>query len=204
MFRCNNPEMLGDGSLQVRLPTNEITVHIRDDIPGWSRKDLTTDILESWALWTAAIAVKVSLWVPDSGTTPTQIVTAFNFGDGIGGIQADQELPYGPANNLRMRIDIATAKRNRGERIGILTHENGHCLGALHSSPTDGVSDLMDPVLSNIWTPQAGDVAAMLRMGYGKANAPKPAPDKGRFIELFETDEAGQKWTCKGYFTKVP
>lgn len=203
IFTCRNSEQFGDGSPAVRLPNNEITVLIRDELPGMSRKQLTDDIMDAWALWAQVIGITVKLWLPEQGGKPTQVVTVHDFGDGISGIQADQQLPFGNGTNLVMRIDVPTGKRNREERIAIYCHENGHCLGMSHANPSDGVPDLMDPVLSTIHVPQAGDITVARKMGYGPPGDKQPAPTKGRYIELKEQDEAGTWWTCSGYFKRA-
>jgi hypothetical protein len=208
MFRCLNPEMLGDGSLQVRLPSNLILVRVRDELPGISRKELTDRCLEAWSLWEAKIGITVALWNESlhggQGTPPTQIVTAHNFGDGASGVLADQQLPYGNGNNLLMRIDAPSVKLSRADFVTMVCHENGHCLGLSHNSPNDGIKDLMDPMLqSGIVGPQPGDVTVARKMGYGMPGQDKPVPSKGRYIEVTETDEAGQKWVCAGYFKKA-
>lgn len=206
--RCLNPEMLGDGSLQVRLPSNLILVRVRDELPGISRKELTDRVLEAWSLWSAKIGITVALWNESlhggQGTPPTQIVTAHNFGDGASGVLADQQLPYGNGTNLLMRIDAPSSKLARAEFVTMLCHEHGHCLGIMHSSPTDGVKDLMDPMLQGgIVGPQAGDVTVARKMGYGLPGQDKPAPDKGDYIELTKTDPDGSKWAAAGYFKRV-
>lgn len=203
MFRCLNPEMLGDGSLQVRLPSNAITVRVDAELPGISGAELEARIEEAWRRWAQVIGITVKLWRPGDAT-PTQVVQATNFGDGAGGVLADQQLPFGNGNNLLMRIDRASSSLPREMFIAMLCHEDGHCLGISHSSPTDGVKDLMDPMIqAGIVGPQPGDVSIARKMGYPLPGTTAPVPGKGRYIEVTETDEAGQKWLCAGYFKKA-
>lgn len=203
MFHCLNPEMLGDGSLQVRLPSNTISVQVQAQLPGLSGDELIARILEAWKRWSQVIGITVKLWQPGD-TDPTQIVTAYDFGDGAAGVLADQQLPYGAGTNLLMRIDRASVSLQREQFIAMLAHEDGHCLGISHSSPTDGVKDLMDPMLQNgIVGPQVGDITVARKMGYPLPGTTAPVPSKGRYIEVTETDEAGQLWKCAGYFKKA-
>lgn len=204
IFTCRNPEMLGDGSLQVRLPSNLVLVQVRDELPGISRKELIDRCLEAWSLWQSKIGITVALWEENlhggQGTPPTQIVTVTNFGDGASGVLADQQLPYGNGTNLVMRIDAPSVKLSRHDFVTMLCHEDGHCLGMSHSSPSDGASDLMDPVLqSSITGPQAGDVTVARKMGYGLPGQNQPAPSgasAGMAYWAFEKD--GQRWEAKG------
>lgn len=203
MFTCLNPEMLGDGSLQVRLPSNIVSVRVEAQLPGMSVSELEARVEEAWKRWAQVIGITVKLWRPGDGD-PTQIVSAHNFGDGSGGVLADQQLPFGNGKNLLMRIDRASASLEREMFIAMVCHENGHCLGLSHNSPVDGVKDLMDPMIQRgIVGPQPGDISIARKMGYPLPGTTAPVPAKGRYIELTETDESGQKWVCAGYFKKA-
>lgn len=205
MFTCRVPEMLGDGSAQARLLTNDITflVDIDDNvIPGYTRADLVDLVFEAWRRWERRLAIFIDIHT-NAKTKPTQRVTAHNFGDGPYGILADQQLPYGRSENLLMRIDIASSRLSREQFTAMLCHENGHCLGMAHSSPTDGVSDLMDPALSKIVQPTDGDIIVATKMGYGRAGtAPKPPSPQGPFGRI-EVEIEGVKYEASGLLRKV-
>ena len=218
-FICNNQEQLGDGSPSVRLQDNHITfrVDISDnEIPGLTRQMIVDANMEAWLRWQRGVngrglGITVDIHT-NTKTDPTQIVRAWDFGDGPFGVLADQELPFGKQKGLLMRIDKRgrlvvddTPASGHVNLIATCSHEDGHCLGFPHSSATDGVADLMDPMLSDIDGPQEGDIARGISL-YGSSTNQKPAPKPSSFwwgqINI-KNQQTGEQLTAEGMLRKV-
>lgn len=207
---CGVSEAFGDGSGQVKLPTNRVTFAVVGSLPGIPAADLEAACMEAWQRWARVIGITVDKH-PNPKTDTTQIVTVAHLG-GPSGVLADQQLPFGRGANLRMRIDSSekwTISDNPGQGminlLAVLTHENGHCLG-LHHISAEGDADLMNPTYSpTIFLPQEDDVSYGRKL-YGPPLAPAVPPPSNLPTSLpcsFEVTFGGAKYRGAGSAKRV-
>lgn len=190
MAWCGVSESFGDGSAQVKLPTSRVTFFVRDVLPGFSREEFEAACMEAWKRWERVIGIKVDKH-PNGKTDCTQIVTVANLG-GPSGVLADQMLPYGTGVNLRMRVDSTerwiiadNPPAGRINLLGVLCHEDGHCLGLQHILP-EGDRDLMNASYEpRIFEPQEDDISYGRKL-YGPPGngATPPVPPLGDSLGL--------------------
>ena len=210
MLLCGVSEAFGDGAAQVKLPSNRVTFLVRDTLPGISREDLEAACMEAWQRWARVCGIVVDKH-PNGKTDATQIVTVANLGS-PSGVLADQQLPYGAAMNLRMRLDSNeawviddTPPADKINLLAVLTHEDGHCLGMQHT-PIQGAAGLMDPTYSpKIYVPQEDDISYGRKL-YGQPIAPSVPPPANLPTEVpcsVEFTLAGGLYRAKGTAKRV-
>jgi hypothetical protein len=198
MYFCACTEAFGDGSQQVKLPSNQVTFRVDGDLPGISRSDFEAACMEAWKRWERVIGVRVDKH-PNPKTAPTQYVIPSKM-DGPSGVLADQMLPYGGGLDLRMRVDL-NERWHIGDEppvgkmnlIAVLCHEDGHALGFQHIMP-EGDADLMNATYSpKIFVPQEDDISYGRKL-YGP---PLGGPPVGKPVNMtgkLTLEQDGKRW----------
>lgn len=198
MYFCACTEAFGDGSQQVKLPSNLVTFRVDGALPGITVPQLEDACLQAWQRWAAVIGIKVDKH-PNPKTDPTQYVVPAQM-DGSSGVLADQELPY-RGGNLRMRLDFSERwhigddpPAGKINLLAVLCHEDGHCLGFQHIQP-EGDPDLMNPVYDRkIFVPQDDDISYGRKL-YGPPLTAPGVPAKAvAYRSTVEIEQDGKRW----------
>ncbi len=142
--------------------------------PGVDPAEISADYAEAWRRMTAVCGLTAS---PATSPGEANILAVSAPIDGPYNVLALSELPGTDAwaSVLHQTFDSAESELSKDQRIACMAHEIGHCLGLGHSP--EGSGNLMDPILSSVGTPQAGDVAELqARYGPPAGEAATPAP----------------------------
>lgn len=141
-------------------------------LPGVSAEATYQSYQEAFDAWTAHVLLTATRAV---GFTPPDVIAVCRAIDGPRGVLAQSELADGTDSQKHQWYDDAEAWTEASFRLAVMSHELGHVLGLGHSGDP---GDLMAPYLrpGGPTAPTAGDVAALLRLGYPPRTQPPPEP----------------------------
>lgn len=178
IHRCNHPEVMAEAAGS-RWALTSLRYYQAIAYPGVDPAEVAADYAEAVRRLTAVCGLTV---IEAADPSQAQIIAVQGPIDGPWNVLALSELPppdAGPITVLHQTFDVAETALTRDQRKAMMAHEFGHCLGLGHAP--QGSGNLMEPILSTIGSPQAGDIAE-LQARYGPpANAnttgtPTPAP----------------------------
>jgi len=174
---CALPDVL-ESREEARWRKNKLTIAVTGNLPALSKPQRLEAIALALGWWSEII--DLSFTISDDGITADITMGAGSI-DGAGGTLAWSELPNGNDRPLQQKYDSAerfvVAEQMTGGTIDlarVICHEVGHALGLTHLR----AGCLMAPTVSaSIRKPQAGDVEAILALGYAPARRqPLPPP----------------------------
>jgi hypothetical protein len=169
--RCGLRDALAASATMCQWPTKDLTYWQAIAFPSEDPAVVAANYAEAWNRWAAVCGITVAAV---RSQTEARVVAVGGPIDGPGNILAESELPCGAnaRSVMTQTFDIAETL-TQAQQIACMCHEIGHALGLGHAAPGSG--NLMEPVLSVIDRPQAGDIAE-IQARYGP---PVPVPPVG-------------------------
>lgn len=161
--RCGHPDVMpiaGVSSWSIR----SLAYYQQLAYPGVDPAEVAAEYAEAVRRVAAVCGLTI---VAAASPGDADVVASMGPIDGEWNILALSELPPPDAPKgtvLRQTFDQAEVGLTKDQRVAMMAHEFCHCLGLGHATPGSG--NLMEPVLSTIGSPQAGD-AAELQSRYG-------------------------------------
>lgn len=175
---CGVAEQLNLGRT-CKWPMKTVSLAVASSVPGMSlstRKDILWQAAQRWN------GLSGFEWVWSTNPKTAHVLVHGVKLDGPSGVLADMQLPCGARANTQLRGRTDTSERWKvydgpgtpGELDLTRTdaHELGHAMGIPHIDAGNLMQALWD---RNIWMPQAGDVAFLVKL-YGRPKNPQPQP----------------------------
>jgi hypothetical protein len=172
--RCGRPDVQDDSATLCQWPMTRLTWFQQIVYPNVDPAVVEAHYAQAWRQWEEVCGITAAQ-VTDQ--TQARVVATAGKIDGPGNILAESELPCGAAatTQLSQTFDVADeGTLSPGDlMVACMCHEIGHALGLSHAVPGSG--NLMEPIISSISAPQAGDIAEVVRRYGAPASSSVPA-----------------------------